>query len=298
MKTNPIYRLAGAASCGLFLLLGACAEDKAPRTFCRFVPERSDDFAWENDKIAFRAYGPALRDSTENGGVDCWLKRVNYPIIDKWYSKHVAGGTYHEDQGEGYDPYHVGASLGCGGIGLWTGEGLVTTETFVDWRIISCEPLESVFELDYAWEHDGHQYTATKRMRIGMGSRLFKTTATFRMDGEPAGGLPVAIGITTHDGVAEASANVEKGWMACWETIDGSGLGTGVAMEPSRILEYKLLESETPDLSHALFLAETDEAGQVSWWSGYGWERAGEIDSFQAWQDYLDGFVAVGLSGN
>ncbi len=26
----------------------------------RYVPERLDDFAWENDKIAHRTYGPAL----------------------------------------------------------------------------------------------------------------------------------------------------------------------------------------------------------------------------------------------
>ena len=45
-----------------------------PKTFCRFVPERSDDFAWENDKIAFRAYGPALSASAENSGIDCLPK--------------------------------------------------------------------------------------------------------------------------------------------------------------------------------------------------------------------------------
>ena len=28
--------------------------------FGRFVPERLDDYAWENDRIAFRIYGPAL----------------------------------------------------------------------------------------------------------------------------------------------------------------------------------------------------------------------------------------------
>jgi Domain of unknown function (DUF4861) len=30
------------------------------KTFGRYVPERKDDFAWENDKIAFRMYGKAL----------------------------------------------------------------------------------------------------------------------------------------------------------------------------------------------------------------------------------------------
>jgi hypothetical protein len=54
------------------------------RTFARFVPERIDDFAWENDKVAFRTYGPRAQEITESGepggtlssGIDCWLKRV------------------------------------------------------------------------------------------------------------------------------------------------------------------------------------------------------------------------------
>ena len=35
-----------------------------------YVPERKDDFAWENDKIAFRAYGKALR---KTKGQCLWL---------------------------------------------------------------------------------------------------------------------------------------------------------------------------------------------------------------------------------
>jgi hypothetical protein len=30
------------------------------KTYCRFIPERKDDFAWEKDKIAHRMYGKAL----------------------------------------------------------------------------------------------------------------------------------------------------------------------------------------------------------------------------------------------
>ena len=47
-----------------------------PRVHVRFVPERKDDFAWENDLIAFRAYGPALRYFPEDSGFDAWPKRV------------------------------------------------------------------------------------------------------------------------------------------------------------------------------------------------------------------------------
>jgi hypothetical protein len=55
-----------------------------PRAFARFVPERKDDFAWENDLVAFRTSGPALRPGPENSGIDCWFERVPDPIVDKW----------------------------------------------------------------------------------------------------------------------------------------------------------------------------------------------------------------------
>lgn len=75
------------------------AEDERPKseTFCysRFVPERIDDYAWENNRVAFRMYGPTAQRMVENGvsggtlssGIDAWLKKVDYPIINKWYKK-------------------------------------------------------------------------------------------------------------------------------------------------------------------------------------------------------------------
>src|SRR5690606_19060240 len=41
------------------------------RTFARYVPERFDDFAWENDVIAFRMYGKALEGRSDDAqGLD------------------------------------------------------------------------------------------------------------------------------------------------------------------------------------------------------------------------------------
>ena len=56
--------------------------------FSRFVPERTDDYAWENDKVAFRTFGPEAQRMKEAGtpggtltsGIDAWLKRVDYPL--------------------------------------------------------------------------------------------------------------------------------------------------------------------------------------------------------------------------
>ena len=50
-------------------------------------PNRVDDIAWENDRIAFRAYGPALQASGEKAyGYDVWVKRVEEPVVDVRYA--------------------------------------------------------------------------------------------------------------------------------------------------------------------------------------------------------------------
>ena len=123
-----------------------------PRTHCRFVPEREDDFAFENNYIAMRFYGPALRDGTEDAGADCWLKRVEYPIIDKWYKLSSEGHSYHEDRGEGYDNYKVGTSAGTGGTAIWLDGKRLALNTFTQWKILENTPQRCSFVLTYEAE--------------------------------------------------------------------------------------------------------------------------------------------------
>lgn len=112
MKRNDIV----LACCMLLaLLLTATVVSGSPegQAYCRFVPERLDDFTWENDRIAFRMYGPEMWTIPAKrcgSGVDVWVKKVRYPIINKWYKRK----SYHRDEGEGADIYKVGKTLGCG----------------------------------------------------------------------------------------------------------------------------------------------------------------------------------------
>jgi len=260
-------------------------------TFARFVPERSDDFAWENDLIAFRAYGPALRSSSEDSGFDCWLKRVPYPIINKWYAEHEQGKSYHTDHGEGYDPYKVGGSRGCGGLALWLNEQLITSNVFTGWEIVKSSREETVFVLNYEWTHNGDIYTEAKQISIRLGERLFESTSTFTKNGQPAADLPIAIGLVRHDPTNLVTKNLDEGWMAVWETIDGSGLGTGVVIEPSRIDAFRLHAGEGDSYEHALIITRTDADGRLEYHTGYGWERAGTITTLAQWKNYLAEFT-------
>ncbi|TWU45578.1 Unsaturated rhamnogalacturonyl hydrolase YteR [Novipirellula aureliae] len=261
------------------------------RTFCRFVPERQDDFAWENDLIAFRAYGPALRSGAENSGIDCWLKRVTYPIIDKWYAEASNGKSYHQDHGEGLDNYHVGSSAGTGGTGLWLNGKREPLETYTKYEVIESTPARSIFKLSYEREIDGVVYGEEKTITIELGSRLFDVSAVFTKDGEIAAGLPICIGVTTHDGKAKPISNKEQGWIACWENLDASELGTAAMMAPERIDEIRVVEAKDAtdtDAGHILLLTKSDENGMVRYRAGYGWKKAGVIKSEADWEMYLN----------
>ena len=263
-----------------------------PSTFCRYVPERSDDFAWENDLTAFRTYGPALLHGTENSGIDCWPKRVSYPIIDKWYRlDHDQHISYHKEHGEGYDNYHTGKSRGCGGTALWIDGKMVLSGVYKTWKILQCEREKSVFILTYDYEFKGRTIHEVKTITIELGKRLFKSESVFTERGMPAD-VDIAVGVTTHDQKGVCTLDRASGYVGVWEIIDQKGLGTGVVMNARRITDMREINSAVPDESHALLLTHTDSEGKEVHYAGYGWEKAGVITTPEKWNDYLGRFAA------
>lgn len=268
---------------------------EAPRVHARFVPEREDDFAWENDLIAFRAFGPALREKAERGGFDAWLKRVPWPIVDKWFIENATAfasfprdpstKSYHKDQGEGYDPYKVGPSLGCGGTAIWLDGRPRDLNTFVAHRIIKESPEQVVFELDYADTIDGTDFRETRRITVVLGSRLFEVESRFTVDGrsEP---IEVAIGLKPQSPETREFFAPSDGKMALWDVVDGLGLGTAVVTDPSSVV--KMLRHNDPLAGdQALCIVRSDENGTVRYRVGYGWEGQGVISTAEAWLGYL-----------
>ncbi|RYD49077.1 MAG: DUF4861 domain-containing protein, partial [Verrucomicrobiaceae bacterium] len=59
------------------------------KAFGRFVRERFDDFAWENDLVAHRTYGKALEtwegEPLSSSTIDAWSKRTTRMVINDWY---------------------------------------------------------------------------------------------------------------------------------------------------------------------------------------------------------------------
>ena len=134
-------------------------------------PERKDDFAWENDRGAYRVYGPALERTKERSyGIDVWTKNtpelvvddryyiedvVTIPRIDSIYRNnwHKRDSlyriiSYHYDHGRGLDPYRVGASLGCGAPALMVGDSIVMPYCFERYEVLDEGPLRFCVRLE------------------------------------------------------------------------------------------------------------------------------------------------------
>lgn len=282
------------AAVALLGFLAACSSSNYTKTDvyeARQVPERSDDFAFENDKVAFRVYGPALKDSAENNGTDCWLKRVSTPVINKWYAEHMQGKSYHVDHGEGYDPYHVGSSLGCGGLALWQpqdADPLSQPNVYTDFKVIEKSPQQVVFELVYYWPEQNIQ--EVKRITLAKGSQLYHAQSQFTQDGKPIQ-LQVAVGITTHDGKALVDVSDDSQIISSWEKIDDSHVGTAVILPKNYAGRFVAQTSDKKDRNNAVLVTSTDEQGKLSYYAGFAWQKAGEITTYFAWKAYLRDYL-------
>ena len=255
--------------------------------FGRFVPEREDDFTWENDKVAFRIYGPSSGGKGPVSGVDPWFKKVDYAIIDKWYAEHLQGQSYHEDNGEGHDIYHVGPSRGVGGTAIWIDGVAYPAAMYKSYEVHQSGGDVVEFTVQYEWDTPLGAVTERKTISMALGSQLYDVNSVFTLNGKPAA-LPIAIGLATHDEKAEVFSNPDTGRISTWEIMQDYGVGTGALLAPDRVQEIVHLPSEEKDASHIWLLTATGEDGALSFSAGFAWEAAGEITSIDQWNEYLD----------
>lgn len=128
----------------------SCQTQQEAKVYGRYVPERKDDFAWENEYAAFRMYGPALKSENPSNGVDLWLKTSPELVVDSfYYREHVLGLPYHINYGKGLDCYKVGHTCGAGGLVV-----LAEGQTWIGgpydrWEIVEQTPERFVFRLEY-----------------------------------------------------------------------------------------------------------------------------------------------------
>lgn len=278
-------------------VIAPISESKKPKsdTYCysRFVPERTDDYAWENNKVAFRTYGPTaqkmiedkIKGGTLSSGIDAWLKRVDYPIINKWYEKNTNGtGSYHKDTGEGLDNFHVGNSRGIGGIAVKIDSIYYFSKNFISWKTISTGPIRTSFELNYAdWDAKGNKITETKKISLDYGSYLSRYVITL------SGTKTVSVGLTLHDKKGQTGINQKEGWYNYWESLDDSELGTAIVAPKNSLVQIEKYITTKPDLSN-LYGTFKVKDNKVMYYAGFGWKKGSPFQTQKEWETYISLF--------
>lgn len=283
--------LAASQSAEYYITYGP-EQEFAPRTYGRHIAERKDDYAWENDKVAFRIYGPALEpiDGPSNG-IDVWYKRTNDLIIDKWYADDLAGvKSYHHDHGEGQDDYKVGRSLGAGAMApyLDMGSDLRLNGNYRTQVTLQNGPLRTTFKVTYDdMEIMGRTVAESRVISIDAGSQFSKVEQLY------TGGIDmeVAAGITLRPNKEEF---VETKNYVIYKNIEGAAAGEAyIAVVSAKDFDRTMIQSyniEKPNgtqqsYTHMLAIMKYIPNVPVVYYTGYGWNKAGfeNMDSFAAY---------------
>lgn len=186
----------------------------------RQYPERVDDIAWENDRGAYRLYGPALQRNKERAfGNDVWVKNTPDLVVEQRYelelSNHAAivalreaGNTaaadsleelttYHFDHGYGLDCYKVGPSLGCGAPALLDNGKIVFPYCYTQYEILDNGPLRFTVSLTYETkEFHGDRVTEHRLLSLDKGSNFNRQTVWYEGVTKP---VDISSGVVIHN---------------------------------------------------------------------------------------------------
>lgn len=253
-----------------------------PLTYGRFVPERLDDFAWENDRIAHRVYGPALEKTGElSNGIDVWVKRTDSLVINKWYKL----DNYHEDHGEGLDCFKVGRTLGCGGEAPYIHDKLWFANNFVSYTILENGPLRTTFKLDYAsFVADGILIKEHRTISLSAGSQLSKISVTYEMKEKK---IPIAVGLVTRNGEDKRLLQEKYGILGYWEpkSAENGTIGQGAILPEGG----KMAIAE----GHLLAISNLYRSEPFTYYAGACWDKAGRIKTAEEWFNYLKRYSEI-----
>ena len=255
---------------------------QATKTYGRFVPERKEDFAWENDKIAFRMYGKELENTPKEMayGMDVWVKSTQRMVINERYKR----GRYHENLGDGMDYYHVGLTLGAGNIAPYLNDSIYYSRNYVRWKILDNGPLRTAFQLDYDdWDVAGKKVKAIKTISLDAGSQLNKIEASYYYADSAA--LPLVVGIIKRKDPGTLLFDEKEGIMGYWEPEMGdygiTGVGCVFITNPTQMkLTNQQLLTISPSVKNKPF----------TYYTGAAWNKAGVYTSADQWFSYLHQF--------
>ncbi len=277
-----------------------------PKTFVntcygRMYPERVDDVAWENDRGAYRCYGPALQRTGEDAyGIDVWLKNTPDLVVEQRYyledvmkpviaelkktDKAAADSlnmitSYHFDQGHGLDCYKVGPTLGCGTPALMDGDKIIFPYCYKDYEILDNGPLRFTVKLVYnpATINGDANVVENRILSLDKGSNFNKMTVWYDGLTKPA---DLATGVVIHSEDTE-SVVLGKDYVQYADPTDnpqGQNFQIYVAaLFPNGVSETKKIMYENPtrgNAGHALGILKGYKGGdKYTYYFGSAWSK-------------------------
>ena len=270
---------------------------------------RKDDIAWENDRCAYRVYGPALQKTGERSfGTDIWVKNTPDTVVYERYIKDMIGNrknddeteiltSFHLDHGNGLDPYRVGATLGLGAPSLMVGKNQVLPYCYKNYKILDNGPLRFTVELTYNPSTVGDMKNVVEHRIISLdkGSNFNKMTVWYDGLTTPT---DFATGFPIHEEDTETKT-FAKDYVSYADPTDNievnnSQVFVGVLFPEGIDHTYYQLFDKKHDgaTGHALGLKRgLKNQEKYSYYFGAAWSKY-DVRSYAEWQirikDYLD----------
>lgn len=250
--------------------------------FSRYVPERLDDYAYENNRIAGRVYGPAL-EFPRTLGPDIWTKSVESLVVDKRF----ALNDYHHDHGDGMDCYKVDNTLGGGALAPLADGKIVMGDNYETYNRICNGPIRTKVVFTYKpFDVDGHQVTLKREMTVDANTNFIRISNWYNAASDK---LPVVLGAVLHNVVSRTDGDhyiafTEKASDSADPDADGN-IHVGLVVDASE----QDVTVGTMD-GHAVLEYNITPGKRADVWTGSGWSKGG-IATPEEWAEMVEDFA-------
>ena len=269
----------------VLLALAGCKKEPETKVMARYVPERSDDFVFENNLIAGRFYGEALEGNPTSPGIDVWVKLPGKLVANDWYKGAMEDPDYYHHDHGGKDCYKVAVSLGGGASAPFIeGELCLPPTNYRSYEMQEEGPDKVSFVLHYpAWQAaDGITVSLDKKVTVVADSYFCDVEDTYTFTG--ADSLTIAAGVNRHPAQNTMLAEIiGSGCYALWEEAsdqsiepeDGQ-LGVAVVVPGSELCFV------TSDDVHGVCLREVASGEPFRYKFGSCWSK-GDVKDADSW---------------